>query len=217
MSWTENIWAECAPVFKRIIDHPFNRELMDGTLPRKKFEFYILQDALFLAEMQKAIQKLIERVPESRHAEVFRLLLNETTAGEKVLNEHYCRIFQSAGNVEQAPDTLLFTGHLHILANTKSFAEAVGGLLPCFWLYMEVGSYIFQHAKLEGNAYRDWIEMYASTEFSAGGKAIMQLADEVAKDVTDEIRRAMGQAFFMSSRLEWQFWEAAYNLDDWHF
>ena len=45
----------CADMWAKIHDHPFLREMADGTLPTSKFAFYVGQNLLFLTELAKAV------------------------------------------------------------------------------------------------------------------------------------------------------------------
>lgn len=187
---------------------------MKAVLPREKFVFYIQQDSLYLPEMQQVLLQMSARAKNPRHAEAFRLLHDETNAAIEMVYARYCRLPQSTKRVEPAADTILLIGYLRTLAGGKSFAEAVGGLLACFQIYQEVAAHLCRNARLEGNPYRDWIEAFCSNEFSAGTKAIMAVADEVAEASSEATRREMGKAFFMTARLEWQCWDAAYSIED---
>jgi len=50
-----NIWESITDIYQAIIQHPFNEELAQGTLPREKFAFYMQQDALYLADFARAL------------------------------------------------------------------------------------------------------------------------------------------------------------------
>ena len=50
MEWSETAWDAAAPVFRKIVSHPFILELASGELPREKFMYYIAQDGLYLKE-----------------------------------------------------------------------------------------------------------------------------------------------------------------------
>jgi thiaminase/transcriptional activator TenA len=52
------LWSNITPIYDAILAHPFNQELMHGTLSRERFEFYIKQDALYLMDFAKALSVL---------------------------------------------------------------------------------------------------------------------------------------------------------------
>jgi hypothetical protein len=69
---------------------------------------------------------------------------------------------------------------------------AVAALLPCFWIYWEVGKHLLGTAGPD-NPYQSWIDIYADEAFADGvRKAIAisdQIADAASAPVRDRIRR----------------------------
>src|SRR5437764_11421352 len=56
--------AVAAPVWRAILDHPFLRELRDGTLPIETFRFYLQQDWLYIQERIAEWAILAGRCPD---------------------------------------------------------------------------------------------------------------------------------------------------------
>ena len=92
--------------------------------------------------------------------------------------------------------------------------EAVGALLPCFWIYREVGLHILRRS-VPGNQYQLWIDTYAGEEFGEAVRRAVDIAEDVASRAGDFARARMTEAFLVSSRLEWMFWDGAYRMDEW--
>ena len=46
---------ECKPIWEELHSHPFIDEMQAGTLPERKFAFYIGQNILFLVELARAM------------------------------------------------------------------------------------------------------------------------------------------------------------------
>ena len=44
----QEFWNAALPLIKVIEQHPFLVSMVDGTLPEENFEYYIIQDALYL-------------------------------------------------------------------------------------------------------------------------------------------------------------------------
>ncbi|MCH8802377.1 MAG: thiaminase II, partial [Chloroflexi bacterium] len=47
-SFSEQLRNEAEPIWRRIFDHPFLKEIKDGTLPLDTFRYYLAQDYLYL-------------------------------------------------------------------------------------------------------------------------------------------------------------------------
>jgi thiaminase/transcriptional activator TenA len=58
--------------------------------------------------------------------------------------------------------------------------------------------------------------LYASPEFAEVQRWMRKKVDQWAKTAGVEERRRMEEAFIISSRYEWMFWEMAWNEDSGH-
>jgi thiaminase/transcriptional activator TenA len=109
---------------------------------------------------------------------------------------------------------LTYTNFLLSTAALQPDEEAIAAVLPCFWIYQEVGRYIAQHA-IGNHPYQKWIDLYSGEDFAKAVASAIAIADEVAEATTPAMRERMVSAFTMSSRLEWVFWDSAYRKEQW--
>jgi len=86
-------------------------------------------------------------------------------------------------------------------------------LLPCFWIYQEVGLHIHKNSAAE-NPYQKWIDTYSGVEFQDVVKNAIDLTDRVAKNANNKQLQKMEEAFITSTRLEWMFWDSAYQMEN---
>lgn len=61
MNWSDKAWVQIVPIFNSIINIPFIKELMDGTLIIEKFKFYIAQDSFYLESYGRALVTIAVR------------------------------------------------------------------------------------------------------------------------------------------------------------
>ena len=54
-TFTTELWRSIAPIYTAILRHPFVAGLTDGSLPRESFQFYAVQDALYLRDFARAL------------------------------------------------------------------------------------------------------------------------------------------------------------------
>ena len=62
--FTDKLWTSIEPIYAAILHHPFIAGLTDGSLPRERFEFYAIQDALYLREFARALAITGGRAPK---------------------------------------------------------------------------------------------------------------------------------------------------------
>ena len=63
--FTGELWAAARPVYARILEHPFLKGLADGSLPRSRFEFYLLQDGQYLRAFSQARERIAAGDPRA--------------------------------------------------------------------------------------------------------------------------------------------------------
>jgi thiaminase/transcriptional activator TenA len=214
MKFTDKLWKNNAPVYEAILAHPFNRGLTDGTLSTERFLFYIQQDSLYLVDYGRALSLLAGRCPDPHTMADFLRLAEEIFAGERGMQDEFFKIYGiTSPERKQCPACFAYTNYLVASALNRSYAEAVAAVLPCFWIYREVGNYIFRNA-VKGNPYRKWIDTYASEEFSVSVDKAIEITDAAAAASPARAAR-METAFETAMRLEWMFWDSCYRRESW--
>lgn len=214
MSFTNLLWNEIKPIYQKILDLPFNKELTDGTLPENKFAFYMKQDALYLADFSKA---LAIAGAKSRSADELKDFLDFATGAvvvERALHESFLLKFDTHIDVGKSPACFSYTHFLLSTASIEDFPVAVAALLPCFWIYREVGLHIHQSAT-KNNPYREWIDTYAGDDFSKSVDRAIEITELAAQNSSEVVSERMKNAFIDSTRMEWMFWDSAYRLEKW--
>jgi thiaminase/transcriptional activator TenA len=218
MSFAQDAWQRIAPLYAAILDLPFNRELAAGTLSRERFTFYLLQDAHYLTYFARALAVTAARAPDQDALIQFAGSAREAVLVERALHEGFFRDYgispAAAAATEPSPTCAHYTHYLLALAYNAPYEVALAGLLPCFWIYWEVGKHLLATAKAD-NPYQAWIDTYADEAFADGVRKVIAISDRVAGAPTPALRDQMHHAFRRASQLEWMFWESAYRLERW--
>ena len=107
-----------------------------------------------------------------------------------------------------------YVSYLLATAYADPYEVLLGALLPCFWIYAEVGRDIHSRAAPD-NPYRAWIDTYAGEEFHTAVRAMIAATDEAADGAASSLRERMHAAFGRAAQLEWVFSESAYRLESW--
>ncbi len=203
-------------ILRETISHPFNAELAKGTLALDKFQHYLKQDSLYLREFSKALALTATRLDSLDHFDTFIGFSQGAMAAERALHQHYFDAFNITANTALSPRASAYTNFLIATAYEKDPLVSIGALLPCFWVYQEVGKFV--HATTSPhNPFKKWIDTYASEEFETiVGKAV-RIFDEVCEKKDKNLRAEAQDAFVTSCRYEWMFWDAAYNKERWVF
>lgn len=215
MKWSEQAWQQSKFIYNRIINMPFNQELMQGTLPVEKFKFYIGQDAVYLGAFSRALSLIAARSYTLPQTLAFIKFAEGAVVVEKALHEAYFKQFSINGLPAISPTCQNYTQFLLTKAALDDVAVAMAAVLPCFWIYKKTGDYIYHHNTSNNNPYQAWIDTYAGEEFKQVVDEAIAICDEVAQHCSPQQQNNMWQAYIMASKLEYMFWDSAYRLEQW--
>ncbi|MFW6413276.1 MAG: thiaminase II [Oceanicaulis sp.] len=217
-SFTEEAWARIAPIRQAIYDMDFNVRLANGTLDPEVFAGYVVQDSLYLSQYARALAICGAKAPDGDALMTFCGSATGAIEVERILHESYFAQFgidaEAAANAEPSPTCLAYTSYLLGVAATGSFAELSAAILPCFWIYQDVGTRIHKEAAAD-NPYRAWIDTYADEGFEAATRAVIAITDRAADAAGEAERARMHEAFLRCSQYEFMFWDAAWRREDW--
>jgi len=215
MTWSELTWNQCEDRYQSILKMPFVVELANGTLPKEKFQFYMAQDSLYLEHFGRALALIAARANDISQTLKYLKYAETAIVVENILHESYFKDFGLTEKGEIQPACHHYIHFLKSTAALDSVEIAMASVLPCFWIYKKVGDYIYNHLRSENNPYQRWIDTYGGEEFADAVEQAINLCDGVASETTPAVREKMTEAFITCSRMEYHFWEAAYDLKKW--
>jgi len=220
--FTERLRQAAHAIWERQFAHPFVNALGDGSLPPEVFEVYIRQDARFLDQLAKSFAFAATRTDDQEEMRTFGERLLHTLAVEKSLHHQFATRFgltvEAMMATPMAPTTYAYTRHLLHIAATGSLAALLTSILPCAWIYAEVGRHFASRAGgLPGpeHPYADWIKTYASAEFADVGAWLRERLNQRAMAMAEADLQRLEEIFLTSSRYEYMFWDMAWRREQW--
>lgn len=216
--FSSDAWRRTTPLYEATRTLPFNRELADGTLPMPAFRHYIVQDAHYLVGFAQALALAAAKSDRPDHVVQFATAAAVAIEVERTLHtDYFTRFGLSAAEVAATAPTPV-THHYVCFLLASGFREPLAvhlaALLPCFWIYREIGRDIHGRAGPD-NPYRAWIDTYAGEDFSRAVDAMIAVTDAVWSEAGTKERDAMHAAFARAAQLEWMFWDSAYREAAW--
>jgi thiaminase (transcriptional activator TenA) len=212
------LWRGVGDIYAAILGHPFVAGLADGSLPRESFEFYVIQDALYLRKYAQALAIVGGRAPDPAGTEMFARHAAGVLAVELSLHDSLLADLgidpAAVADTAEAPTTLAYTSYLLATASGGSYAEGVGAVLPCYWIYWEVGKYLVARGSPD-RRYQRWIDTYGAEEFGGEARQVIAVADQLGQDLTEPDRERIRRHFRATSRYEWMFWDMGYRRETW--
>lgn len=213
-SWTSQVWEAASDIYSEILDHPFIKELAAGTLDTARFDRYLAQDELYIGNYGRQMFELAELITEPEAHEMFVEFAKEGIEGEKMMHALLIERFGIDTQVLPSPVTADYNAHTQAAIGSGSKEIGLAAMLPCMWVYNEVGQHILRIASVEGNPYREWIQEYGNEAFTEGVAAVLKLADEYAAAADEATRRQMTKAYIEATKFEYWFWDYGYSGKD---
>ena len=213
MSFSQDAWQAVAPIRKAIDELPFLTGMEDGTLPRDSFVYYLAQDALYLADYGRVLAAAAGQTTDADELLFWARSACTVVAVERELHAAHVADFSA---IPKSPTCTAYTSYLFSLAAAGRYPTLAAGILPCFWIYEDVGNRLQNRVgDLTGHPYADWISTYGDPEFAAATEQAKLLVDRLAAQADPDTVGRMHQGFATASRYEWMFWDSAWRQETW--
>ncbi len=209
-------WDLNAEAYEVIRAMPFNAELAAGTLTEARFKHYITQDAHYLIGFGRALTLAAAKALDPDRIVQFAHSAAGAIVVERALHGSF---FQRWGvtafaDTPMSPACHHYVSYLLATAYAEPYEVLLGALLPCFWIYAEVGRDIHARSRPD-NPYQAWIDTYAGEAFHAAVAAVIDATDQAAAGASSALQARMHAAYRRATQLEWMFWDSAYRLETW--
>ena len=206
--WTAALWAAGGETWHQILDLPFVRALGDGTLDEDLFAFYLDQDALYLRDYSRALATLSARA-ETAEAQVhWAAGAHEAIAAESQLHEGWLANRARLGG--PSPITMGYTNFLRASAAGDDYVVGAAAILPCYWLYEEVGAVLSSQNHAD-HPYAEWLSMYGGEEFAAEVARSLAEVERAFEAASPAQRVRAARAYLSACVYEREFFDQAHR------
>ena len=217
LSVSARLRQAAAPIWEECLRHPFVTGIGDGTLGVEKFQYFMLQDYLYLFDYARVFALGVVKARDPKLMRTFAENVNAILGGEMNIHRAYMERLGITEDqvfaVKPALDNTSYTHYMLAVAESGGPMEIVASILSCSWSYAEIGQAL---AKRPGAAdhpfYGEWVRGYASENYAATNQALMALMDELAKDATGAQFDRLEEIFVNCSRYELGFWDMAWEM-----
>jgi thiaminase/transcriptional activator TenA len=214
--WTGRLWAEAAATYAAILKHPFLAGLTDGSLDPELFTQYVVQDAHYLRDFARTLAVVGSKAPTDAAVGMFARHAAGTAEVELTLHESLLTELgiQTTDAMPVAPTTLAYTSYLLATAYRGTFADGLAAVLPCYWIYAEVGAELVKRGSPDPR-YQRWIDTYADDEYQNIVAEVLALTDNVGLTLGAAEETRARAHFAVTARYEWMFWDSAWRREVW--
>lgn len=206
--WTAALWAAGGETWHQILDLPFVRALGDGTLDEDLFAFYLDQDALYLRDYSRALATLSARADTAEAQVHWAAGAHEAIAAESQLHEGWLANRARLGG--PSPITMGYTNFLRASAAGDDYVVGAAAILPCYWLYEEVGAVLSSQNHAD-HPYAEWLSMYGGEEFAADVARSLAEVERAFETASPAQRVRAARAYLSACVYEREFFDQAHR------
>lgn len=219
MSFSNQLKQDALEIWERGFHHPFVQEVGKGILPKKTFQFYLLQDYVYLMEYAKVFALGAMKSTSEQQLAYFVEAQYGILKTELDLHRQYMHEFgiqkKEMENVHPSLFNRTYTANMLAVGQTGGHAEIISTILPCAWTYYDYACRLKElyASTLEKNPYRSWIDMYADPAFLKSFEWMFDSLDELIQTKGEIEKQKIKQIFIASVDFEYLFWEMSYHQE----
>ncbi len=198
-------------------DHPFVKGIGDGTLSIERFQYYMIQDYLYLYEYAKVFALGVVKSIDHHLMRLFASFVNSTLTSEMKIHEAYMhRLGITEAMVEQTPMSLVntaYTAYMQKIAYDGDSLDILTAIFSCALSYEEIGKKLAEiPGALTHPFYGEWVSGYADENYAAGNRELADAINRLGEDISPARKRHLIEIFKNCSIFEAKFWDMAYQM-----
>ncbi len=218
LSVSERILAGSRPIWESFHRHPFVRGIADGTLPKEKFQYFMIQDYLYLIEYAKVFSVGAAKAKELSVLQVFSGYVSQILSGEMDIHKGYMQrlgiSMEQVLSTEMALDNLSYTSYMLRAAYEGGPAEVCAAILPCAVSYEVIAKRMTEEDPLcsDHPFFGEWIRGYASEAYHNENEELKRITDQAAAACSDAQIDSLVEIGRRCSQYEGAFWDMSWEM-----
>lgn len=195
-------------------DHPFCKELADGTLPVQKMKWYLAQDYKFIDRFVRLLATAIAHAPTLADSIPAAQFLAVITGSE---NTYFLRSFDALDMTHEeqnplaAPSTLAFQNLMHEAQVSGRYEQMLAVLVVAEWSYLTWANRYVEYSSDLPFWFSEWIDLHTGDGFESVVEYLRNQLDQVWDGLTRQQKTDATDMFARAVKCECDFFDASYN------
>lgn len=216
MKVSERLYNSIIDLWDKYNEHPFVKGLADGTLPLEKFQFFMIQDHLYLMQYAKVFALGVLKAKNESDMRLFSSLIAATLDTENALHQDYLRRLNiSQEMIAQAKPSIVtdsYTNYMIAIAEKEGLGELMAAVLSCSWSYKLIGDFMEKFpGATKQEFYGEWVNMYISDGYRSSNQLMIDMVDRLTEGYTEQQIQNLEHIVYVCSQYEYMFWDMAWN------
>jgi thiaminase len=213
MRFTERAHRKFASEWEKMLSHPFIMELSKGRLADETFDFWAMQDYIFVREAIRFFAVLLARFPR-KYQKPFGQMLVGLEHELEIFGEYASKRGIDLQSVEATPICHAYNSFLLASAYHEDVDANFVILYTAEKAYHEAWKRVRAGLK-KGTPYEGFIENWAGDQFKQYVAWLESELDTMTAGYPESRLANLDSIFLLTVRYEYLFWEMAYNRLQW--
>ncbi len=199
-------------------EHPFVKGIADGSLDKEKFKFYMIQDYIYLLDYARVFSLGVVKADDPEIMRKCACYVKQILDGEMDIHRGYMKrlgiSIDEAEHTAPALDNISYTSYMLRIAYDGGAEEVMAAILSCAISYEHIAENIVKNnpGSVEHEFYGEWIKGYASCEYAAANKELIDITEALTSDYSEKRLNKLKEIFINCSRYESMFWDMAWEM-----
>jgi len=214
MKFMEQVLKENEEIWEKWLQEPFLQRMINGTLEKKMFKSYLIQDSLYLRDYLKIFAYAMTKVNTLKDMKRYYMLLGYVDEGENATRICYLNEFglddETIDTIERKKQCQEYGDFLNKIAKNGAEEDILMAMLPCMVGYR----YVFETLKLQApylleGYYAPLVQDYTTEEYGSMCAQWLEFTEEACSGLTDKRKQELKEIFKQASLHELYFWQMA--------
>lgn len=219
MEFVQEMTNSVMDIWNAYLEHPFIKEMAEGTLPENKMIRYIIEDSLYLREYVKVCAIGILKAKNMKQIVKFNSMIAGIVQGEYVLRDNY---LTRAGIDKNAWETMPlskenrdYANYILKIAIDDDLPELLAATLPCSLSYYYIGKQLAERdSECLKRRYGELIADLASETCWEMCELSSDFMNALCERLDENRKRRLTEIFREASNYEMGFWNMIYQDKD---
>lgn len=217
MRFAQELMNAAALVWEKYMTHPFITGMIDGTLEKEKFAFYLMQDSQYLRDYAKVYATSFIKANDIDLMRAIYRDMQVIVSDESMTHIRYLKDMgyteDDAYKAPTAPENREYTDYMLRVAQEGSVQEGLISVMACTFSYYHIALHArtqaIQNGTYENNYYAAWMDDYVGEIYKGIYDRTANMCDEITRDLSDAEKERLKEIFIRSSEYELDFWNMA--------
>jgi thiaminase/transcriptional activator TenA len=217
MKVSELLIREGEPLWDEFCRHPFVAGIADGTLDKRKFLFYLVQDYRYLFDYARLFALGVAKAKTPEAMRFFAGYVSQIMDGEMETHRRYMArlgiALPDAERAKMAPENQAYVDYM-LARGWEGGADAIAvSVLACAVSYEYIARRIVaEHpAAAEHPFFGEWVQGYADPAYARCNRELETVLDSLTADATAAQRSRYLEIFLRCTRYEGDFWDMGWR------